>query len=360
MQQVLRQAKVETPFPDALLQLNKSNYINSSSLLGIEVEVENIKNPVSIEQLWAGKEDGSLRNYGVEFISYPSPAEYAPALFDVLLQEIKRQDTPIFSKRTSIHVHVNVQDISLEQLKSFLILYLCFEKLFFKYAGEERENSIFCVPISQAGYVGIIKNLLNVQEDRYHIMDILNNWHKYTSMNLRTIKRLGTVEFRHLHGTDNQEIFTGWVKLITSLKEKARNTNLVDLYSSIKDLNTNSQYEMFAYSILGDARELLSHSLQDLMEENITFIKECFEQDLKKDILTMADTSSSFFKSHKIKEKASTVFEKQINKMSEEELKILLEELRKAYKECTSDITRMEITNNFILVESRINSFGGF
>ena len=123
-------------------------------LFGIEVETENIaykriddKQPHG----WVIKEDSSLR-HGLEFMSYPGDYEESrhllASLYLFFVEQLKRK--PNFSWRTSEHVHLNVRWLNREQLGNFILLYCVFEKLLFKFSGESRENSIFCVPITES------------------------------------------------------------------------------------------------------------------------------------------------------------------------------------------------------------------
>src|SRR5215213_1967548 len=124
--------------------------IRSEHAIGIEVEVENVVDVARIPKgsVWTSKTDGSLRNAGMEFITMPIPASYAPAVLNQLMTQVLNQHCS-FSPRTSVHVHLNVQDLELHQALDYVLLYSIFEKLFYKFAGRGRIRNIFCVPITE-------------------------------------------------------------------------------------------------------------------------------------------------------------------------------------------------------------------
>lgn len=244
---------------------------DTKTLVGIEVEVENILtiDPNLTLGFWKIDEDGSLRNNGREFISYPISSNYIqPAL--VHLFQCLNKDID-FSKRTSIHIHLNARTFDLENLASFLFTYLTMENILFKYADLNRRSNIFCVPLLET-------NLLDypITDWKNRLFRINETWHKYTALNLLPITEIGTIEFRHMPGTSNLNKLFIWIALIQKLKLYSFKMNMKDVLKRITELNTNSQYHMFVQEVFGDYYHYLdTTNLKMDMERGVTMVKSC-------------------------------------------------------------------------------------
>lgn len=228
---------------------------NSTCLIGIEIEIENIQNFIKENLLyyWEETEDHSLRNYGKEYRSIPLRASQIPYALEYL-KTILEETNPyyIFSNRCSVHIHLNVRDFTMEQLACFVILYSIFEKHFFHIAGTKRENNIFCVPLWKTNHLPPKNDLLNPQ---YY-----NDWHKYLALNCGSVfgsehnKCFGTIEFRHLYGTLDPNILYPWINSIIALREASVRYKLNDLLLELDTANTTSNYLSWYYDIFGELR----------------------------------------------------------------------------------------------------------
>ena len=196
--------------------------VDKNTYIGIEVETENVTYwDDGYSPYWKITEDGSLRNNGREFISVPIKAFRVENALTSLFEKQLNKDID-FSERTSIHIHMNVRTMTVEQLKTMILLYLVFEKAMFRYVNPDRYDNIFCVPLNETNFGGNLRGLF--EEDYIHDM----SWLKYTAMNLCPIFEKGTVEFRHLHGTKDIKEIVNWINLILCLKKAAlKNSSLV-------------------------------------------------------------------------------------------------------------------------------------
>ena len=176
-------------------------------ICGCEYEIEDIKGYGGIDKHLYIDEDHSLRNNGKEFKSSPQTFESTVEQFKFLHQCLKLGPKP-FTDRTSIHVHVNVTNLTLSQARQFVLCYALFEPLFFNYVGEIRKNSIFCVPLSYT-YVP--------ETYRLEFPKMVTNWHKYTALNILCVQQFGTIEFRHMYGTADVDKFKFWLQSIKDL-----------------------------------------------------------------------------------------------------------------------------------------------
>jgi len=231
-----------------LLPKPKLPIVSPTELIGIEIEVEGIRRPVEHDYYWKRKQDGSLRNYGMEYASIPLAAyqiEYALNYFN---ESMVDKNIMSFSPRTSTHVHMNARNMTWDEVEVFVLLYAIFERHFFMQVNPAREKSIFCVPIYKT----------DMMERIYPINEVSYNWYKYSALNLCTLTgqgdmpAFGTIEFRHMHGTTDPKVITEWVNNIHLLKAAAMKYSKQEVYDLIKTMNTTSAYLALYVKIFGD------------------------------------------------------------------------------------------------------------
>ena len=228
---------------DSWIPINKT-------YIGIEVEVENVRAWGDPYTLWAMKEDGSLRNGGREYVSIPLNGENVPIALLHLFQNLNEDIQ--FSHRTSIHVHVNVQNLTLDSITGIILTYLAVEPLLFKFVGHDRDKSIFCVPL----YETELPNRLVSRFLKNPALFRMENA-RYAALNLDAMRKFGTLEFRHLFGTSDMDILMTWINLILSIVEFGSSQSVEKLASRILPLNTNSFYIAFVNDVFGKLASVL-------------------------------------------------------------------------------------------------------
>jgi len=188
--------------------------LREGALFGCELEIEGVYTVNNgIYGCATVTDDGSLREGGVEIISEPLTLKGTFAFFSDAYIHIKwREDNiPHHSERTSVHVHVNASDLEAKEVRALIRNYYLLEPGFFEYINESRKNNIYCVPLSATTVM-----------DRFRqrsLAEVVHHWHKYTAFNVKPLITLGTMEFRHLQGTEDLEIFTGWLERIARWRE---------------------------------------------------------------------------------------------------------------------------------------------
>lgn len=234
---------------------------------GLELEIENVMEPRN----WLvpgvhDVEDGSLRNMGREFILAPmtfSNTHYCLNLFFNKNKPTERN----YSERTSIHVHSNCRNLSLEKLRTILLLYGVFESMFYRFSGGGRSENIFCIPWSQTL---LTTKLLN--EELF--TNQMHSWQKYTGLNLLPLTKYGTIEWRHLPGTSDLNKIMTWLNLIGCLYTYADKTSFDQVKGEVVSLNTSSQYEHFLGSVFGKyASNFEGPTLRADLEKGVLDIK---------------------------------------------------------------------------------------
>jgi len=197
-----------------------SNLRNQTGRVGLEIEVEGSRIPRSEElsvynlnHLWTYHTDGSLRgNENGEYVLYkPLPFEAVPAALDKLWTMFETHKTKLDdSHRTSVHVHLNVQDFHLNRLASLVSLYFIVEEVLTEWCGEDRVGNLFCLRAKDAP--AIIQSCKDFFRTNGRVRPT-DNFH-YAALNMNAIQKFGSLEFRTLRGvTDNQTILD-WVNIL--------------------------------------------------------------------------------------------------------------------------------------------------
>lgn len=191
----------------------------------IEVEGEGAVRQARGNNYWKVIRDGSLRNHGLEVVL--REPTLGQALIDSLdeLQEIINDAYADYSHRTSVHVHLDIRDMTVEQLFNMLFYYFYCEKAIFNYVGQGREENNYCIPWWKTEELKT--SLYRIysamkEEDSETIRHIINdNMNKYSALNLKVINQFGSVEFRHHYGTHDKNRLLEWINIILSLKKQA-------------------------------------------------------------------------------------------------------------------------------------------
>jgi len=219
---------VDTPSNDMVLPDCK---------VGVEVELENIHGfghqSQSEGMYWEIIKDGSLRNYGMEFVSLPVFGVDIQLALDDLKNTLAEQK-PSLHPRTSLHVHMDVEDMTAHSLANLLVLEVVFERLLYNYCDMERYNNIFCNPsrkcknsLRQLGALMRIKI-----DDKGEFYEVLQQSMKYTGLNIKSVLPQynnntdkedpgGHIEFRMHQGTDDIVRIKEWINILMCLKKYA-------------------------------------------------------------------------------------------------------------------------------------------
>jgi hypothetical protein len=180
-------------------------------MCGIECEIESVRGTgdMQVSEWFTVENDHSLRNHGIEFISHPCVDLTVMDGFQKLHANIsyyEKEDA--FSPRTSTHVHVNCRTLNSAELHQMMLFYALYEEIFFAMVKPERRDNIHCVPLTET--------FLPAQY-RLGAPNLIKRWHKYTAFNLCPLTTKGTVEFRHLQGTDDAFLLNDWLTSLRAL-----------------------------------------------------------------------------------------------------------------------------------------------
>lgn len=215
---------------------NKRTYEDSTKLAlarcltGIEVECENVKSHLPEEKeswasTWMEEQDNSLRGEGREFVLED------PLFGDDLVQSISwfcrwaKEKKFEANYRTGLHVHIDARNLEMDQLVTMVIYYALFEKVLFKWVGDNREGSVFCLPFYKAeGVVDTIGQAFSAPKGT--MRDGTAAIDRYAALNLNALSKYGSVEWRHLQTTFDEDRIFKWINCAQSFKKYAKHNPL--------------------------------------------------------------------------------------------------------------------------------------
>lgn len=194
--------------------------------IGIEVEVEGsgfpdlFENPIAN---WEYHADGSLRGGAEYVIKNPVSRENVASALDTLAKGLAKAKLK-FSGRTSIHVHVNVQRLTLRQWINYIVLYCILEEALVDVVSPERAGNKFCLRFKDAeAPLELVCEML--QSQYISVRDYFGGRNqKYAGMNLQATVGFGTCEFRSMRGNLDTKFINDWAQLLVYLRDVAEKT----------------------------------------------------------------------------------------------------------------------------------------
>jgi hypothetical protein len=271
--------------------------------VGIEIEMEGNKfpfpagykethTPVKVAGLkyWSYVHDGSLRGQNSAEYLLTKPIEFSEVnkAIEELYKKLEEYGTIIDeSNRTSTHVHLNCQELFLNQLTSFMALWFTFEEVLTQWCGEHRVGNLFCLRSRDA--TAIISHLRKfIKSDGKY--DFNEGMH-YAGLNASALKKYGSIEIRTMRGVSDPKVIQEWVEILQRLY------NLSLTYKDPRDvcgLFSGNGPMHFFNSMLGDKAAVVraginfsDERIRDSMYEGIRLAQDlcyCRDWDLFKTV----------------------------------------------------------------------------
>lgn len=215
-----------------------------NSHVGIELEIEEVGD-LNIPY-WNCVEDGSLRN-GCELVcAEPYAGETLFNAIEALSEAVGNSEAQ-GTWRCSTHVHLDVRDCDSNVVKKIILAYAFYERMLFKCSGFHRYRSNFCpaFAVVQAQLMNASSSF-NYDGERF-FNRLLQQWDKYTSLNLLPLAQFGSVEFRISEPKWKRTNLINLVNRYLVLKKLAvENSNLSD-QEFVNFLNTCGFTPMIDY-----------------------------------------------------------------------------------------------------------------
>lgn len=229
--------------------------------VGIEIEVEGENLKAVLNNTWVTHNDGSLRgeypNQAAEFVlAKPIPINKVYSSVASLIRSLGPKAEFQFSERTSVHVHVNVLEMEWDKLLNFIYTYMILETVLYQFHNPSRMGNRFCLRVVDAeGIIDLVGSLIKYEKDAQHEINQGNA--KYAGINLSSIFRFGSLEFRGMDGNIDPNRISLWCSILLNIRDWANKQESVlsicDLFTGISD----NDLEKVLKDILGDAADKL-------------------------------------------------------------------------------------------------------
>ncbi len=213
--------------------------------IGVEIEINTPDSRDAFNsRYWNTVPEGSVQGFEAVLAQPLGGSELVTAL-DEAEREIEglRGDDK-FPELTSVHIHTDIRDMTVTQLINFLTLSIMFENVLYNYVEPHRSKNHFCLPMSDATEcLHKLKSFVThhradtLTRDRIHSLFQAGDV-KYAGINLSSIPRYGSLEFRMHHGTANSTDLIRWINILLKIKEYAMGegrspTNILETKISI-------------------------------------------------------------------------------------------------------------------------------
>lgn len=229
---------------------------------GIEIECEGANLPViPAGTAWNQCDDGSLRGeYPLSRSEYvlrkPLNIDECDAAIKYLIEQgAKCKSVFNFSFRTSVHVHLNVTELTVNQYLNLVYTYYIIEEALIRYCGDERVGNRFCLRLRDAD--NLVNHLTMLFNDTARVLYRLNLEElKYAAINLAATPRYGSLEFRGMSGNLNPDYIRVWLKALGSLREFATK---FENPKKIHDHFVQTNPSLFLEEVLQDSYRFFSY-----------------------------------------------------------------------------------------------------
>lgn len=191
----------------------------TSKSVGVEIEMEGVDLPPELKH-WRKEHDGSLRGHGAEYV-FRQPYSYDRALDALSEMQValsKYETTVEDSGRAGVHVHVNVRDMTVDQVNTFISLYLLFEDTLMDFCGPDRVGNLFCLRAKDAEEL-LFALEASMREEDYRL--VARDEYRYASINCKAIHQYGSLEFRGMRSTSEMGVLVDWIDILLALKAHA-------------------------------------------------------------------------------------------------------------------------------------------
>ena len=245
--------------------------------IGIEIEMEGQNLKIDDILGWRAVHDGSLRGESIEYVLKTPKSRNKVDYYLKILQEALKNSWSILlpSNRCGIHIHINCQKLTTQQVFNFIILYLIFEDVLVKFCGKEREGNTFCLRAKDAE---ALIDALIIAKKEGSLRRLQHDNYRYASINISSIGKYGSLEFRAMRSLENFNEINPWINILLCIKDKSLEFNQS---KEIIEAFSMNGYNRFSRQIFGNYFNLIKvENMNDLIVEgarrvqDIAFIDE--------------------------------------------------------------------------------------
>lgn len=199
-------------------------------LFGLEIESEGIRETRGLNHnLWQTKSDGSLRgDFRLECVTYPLSGDRLREAVWQYCHMASFAEQP-FSWRCASHVHMNCLDLFPKEVSALILLTFAADNYFYAAGDDARRCNYNCRPASlllpMAEFLGTLARHANrgATSRMWQLLSPTGRSHgstepRYVGMNWWSLRKFGTVEFRHFPGTRDAEQLFRWIRMCGNLQ----------------------------------------------------------------------------------------------------------------------------------------------
>ncbi len=250
---------------------NFNNRAVEGQEVGIEIEVEGRSLPANPFKGWTTHTDGSLRGESMEYVfNGPATRDDVPVRLDRFRKRLAETGAVVDqSYRTSVHVHLNAQDMVIKNIYSQILLYTVFEDILASFCGNERVGNLFCLRAKDAEYY-IDRLLRSIRDDNIILLNDQNI--RYSAVNSMALFVHGTLEFRSFRGTVDTDLIQEWVNLLLAIKDAATGV-FENPISIVQDFSARGPDEFARMVFSREQIEKFPRGWQDNIMEGVRLIQ---------------------------------------------------------------------------------------
>jgi hypothetical protein len=144
------------------------------------------------------------------------------------------------------------------------LFYALFENFFFSMVNSDRRDNIHCVPLTETFLPQIY---------RYDLQRYVKNWHKYTALNVIPLVKQGSIEFRHLQGTKDDQLLSEWLTTLDNLWQLCQREAL-----SAESLADKAKLKYYWKSLFGHSPRImaLEPAFDNIIQNSLLDVKFAF------------------------------------------------------------------------------------
>lgn len=253
-----------------------------TGFVGIELELE-YKSKVPAHEFckeskyWEYHEENSLRDGFELVLSKPLlifSEDYVKAMDEVDSFLKVHKNKLLVTYRTSLHVHVNIQEYTWRQIYNVVLNTYLFENVLSYKSSANRKGNLFCLRgcDAEAGLF-LLANYIKGGDISFSNVGI--NGFKYGALNMAAITQRGSVEFRFMDASLDVKEISGFASNLCVFVMNAANTdveklidqvreNTIDLKSECKKIMGSEGFHFFCSSI-----NFNSQSAELMVQDNL-------------------------------------------------------------------------------------------
>lgn len=249
--------------------------------VGIEIEMEGHNLHIHCPG-WIETEDGSLRGESAEYVlRRPIKAKEVPLYLTRLQKHLKENGAVLApSDRCGVHIHINCQQMTEEEVFKFAILYMVVEDLLVKWCGPTREGNLFCLRAKDAE---ALVYYLTEAIQKNKISHLVYKDIRYAALNFTSLSKYGSLEFRTMQTPEDFKTIETWVEMLMSIKNASQQYG--EPHHIIEDISLKGTKQFLRSVFKEHAEQLFCNNMQELLIAAARRIQDAaYAQRLKKKV----------------------------------------------------------------------------